>query len=79
MPTMRLKVYDGQPSWWEPLRSSVADVARTDPLALQIEHFAAVIRDGVQPICSGRDGLNTLKVVDAVSEAARTGRSVDVV
>ncbi len=79
VPTMRLKVYDGQPSWWEPLRSSVADVARTDPLALQIEHFAAVIRDGVRPICSGRDGLNTLKVVDAVSEAARTGRSVDVV
>ena len=52
---------------------------RTDPLAHQIEHFGAVIRDGVQPICSGRDGLNTLKVVDAVIEAARTGQSVDVV
>ena len=26
-----------------------------------------------QPICSGRDGLNTLRVVDAVVEAARTG------
>jgi predicted dehydrogenase len=53
-------------------------VERTDPLAHQIEHFAAVIRDGVRPICSGRDGLNTLKVVDAVVEAARTGQSVDV-
>ena len=79
VPTMRLKVYDGQPSWWEPFSSSVADVERTDPLAHQIEHFAAVISDGVRPICSGRDGLNTLKVVDAVIEAARTGQSVDIV
>jgi predicted dehydrogenase len=60
------------------LTSSVEDVDRTDPLANQIEHFAAVIRDGVPPICSGRDGLNTLKVVEAVVEAARTGQSVDV-
>jgi predicted dehydrogenase len=79
VPTMRLKVYDAAPSWWEPLTSSVADVDRTDPLARQIEHFAAVISDGVRPICSGRDGLNTLKVVDAVIEAARTRQSVDVV
>jgi len=78
VPTMRLKVYDGAPSWWEPLTSSVEDVDRTDPLVNQIEHFAAVIRDGVPPICSGRDGLNTLKVVEAVVEAARTGQSVDV-
>ena len=31
-----------------------------------------------EPICSGRDGLATLKVVDAVVEAARTKRPVDV-
>jgi len=78
VPTMRLKVYDGAPSWWEPFTTSVQTVERTDPLANQIEHFAAVIRDGVPPICSGRDGLNTLKVVDAVIEAARTGLSIDV-
>jgi predicted dehydrogenase len=79
VPTMRLKVYEGAPSWWEPFSSTVRTVDRTDPLANQIEHFAAVIRDGVPPICTGRDGLNTLKVVEAVIEAARTGRSVDIV
>lgn len=78
VPTMRLKVYDAAPSWWEPLTSSVVDIDRTDPLANQITHFAAVIRGAEQPVCSGRDGLNTLKVVDAVIEAARTGRPVDV-
>ena len=51
---------------------------RTDPLANQIDHFAAVIRGEAQPICSGRDGLKTLLVVDAVLEAARTGLPVDI-
>ena len=78
VPTMRLRVYEGERSWWAPLTSSVVDVDRSDPLANQIAHFAAVIRGEQQPICSGRDGLRTLKVVDAVVEAARTGRPVDV-
>jgi predicted dehydrogenase len=43
-----------------------------------VTRFAAVIRGEAQPVCSGRDGLNTLKVVDAVVEAARTGGPVDV-
>jgi predicted dehydrogenase len=38
-----------------------------------------VIRGEARPICSGRDGLNTLKVVDAVVVAARTGAAVDVI
>lgn len=78
VPTMRLKVYEGAPSWWEPLTSSTIDLQRTDPLANQITHFAAVIRGEQQPVCSARDGLKTLKVVDAVIEAARTGGAVDV-
>lgn len=78
VPTMRLRVYEGVPSWWEPLTSSTIDLDRSDPLANQITHFAAVIRGEAAPVCSGRDGLKTLKVVDAVVEAARTGAPVDV-
>ena len=51
---------------------------RTDPLANQVEHFVAVIRGEATPVCSGRDGLKTLQVVEAVLEAARTGRPIDV-
>ena len=68
----------GKPSWWEPFTSSTADVERTDPLANQVEHFAAVIRGEVKPICTGRDGLKTLLVTEAVVEAARTGLPVDI-
>jgi predicted dehydrogenase len=76
IPTMRLKVYPGKQSWWEPFTSSVETVDRSDPLAHQITHFAQVIRGDATPICSGRDGLKTLKVVDAVAESASTGQPV---
>jgi len=38
VPTMRLKVYEGPRSWWEPFISTTAELERTDPLANQIEH-----------------------------------------
>ena len=58
--------------------TSTEVVDRSDPLANQVRHFAAVIRGDAQPICSGRDGLRTLRVVNAVVESAKTGRPVDV-
>ncbi len=78
VPTMRVRTFPGTRSWWEPYESTVEPVDRSDPLAGQIEHFVAVIRDGAKPICSARDGLKALEVVDAVVEAARTGRPVDI-
>jgi predicted dehydrogenase len=77
VPTMRLRVFPGAPSWWAPFDSSTVELERSDPLANQVAHFAEVIRGEAQPICSGRDGLQALRVVDAVLESARTGRPVD--
>ena len=77
IPTMRLRTYSGTPSWWEPLESSCVRVERRDPLAQQVQHFTEVVRGEAEPICSGRDGLKTLRVVDAVAESARSGRPVD--
>jgi predicted dehydrogenase len=78
VPTMRLRRYAGERSWWVPFDTAVEPVDRRDPLAGQIDHFAAVIRGGAQPLCTGRDGLRTMLVADAVAESARTGRPVDV-
>lgn len=78
IPTMRLKVYPGAPSWWEKFDSTTVPVERTDPVANQIVHFADVIRGDASPICSGRDGLKALLVVDAIIEASRTGQPVTV-
>ena len=80
IPTMRVKYYDRKEdrSWFKPFNEKTIPLERADPLALQIEHFAAVIRGEAQPLVTGRDGLQNLRVTDAIVEAAKTGRIVSV-
>lgn len=40
-----------------------------DPLARQLEHFVAVIRQGASPLVGVGDGLANLRVVEAISRA----------
>src|SRR3954453_8776342 len=75
--TIRPRGFRSSRSWWEPFESTTVDLQRSDPLANQVAHFAAVIRGEVEPLCTGRDGLKTLQVVEAVVESARTGQPVD--
>jgi len=80
VPTMRLKYYasDADRSWFKPFTEKTIALQRDDPLARQIEHFVAVIRGEAQPLVSARDGLQNLRVTDAIGEAARRGASVEV-
>ena len=80
VPTMRLKKYPRPEdrSWWKPFERSVVPIEREDPLRLQLEHFAAVIRGEAQPLVTVRDGLANLRVTEAISEAAKTGSRVAV-
>jgi predicted dehydrogenase len=79
IPTMRLKTYARAEdrSWWKPFQQSVAEMARDDPLAHQIEHFGLVVRGEAAPIVSARDGLQNLRITEAIAEAARSGSVVD--
>jgi predicted dehydrogenase len=76
VPSLRMRTADAAPSWHEPLDSSVAQVDRTDPLANQIAHFAAVIRGDEEPLVDGRAGLDALRVTEAVAAAAQAGTVV---
>ncbi|HEX3631306.1 MAG TPA: Gfo/Idh/MocA family oxidoreductase, partial [Casimicrobiaceae bacterium] len=76
VPTMRLKTVVGERSWWQPMKEEIVAVERADPLALQLEHFCAVVRGEARPLVEGRDALQTLRVTLAIAEAARTGRIV---
>lgn len=67
-----------KPSWWEPIECLRLPVGAEDPLGLQVRQFCRVVRGEEEPLVSGREGLNTLKVVAAVKEAAATGRVVEV-
>jgi len=78
VPTMRIKYYekDEDRSWFKPYSTRTVPLRRLDPLASQIEHFAAVIRGEAKPLVTARDGLQNLRVTEAIAEAARTGRLV---
>ena len=79
VPTMRLRCYerDEDRSWFKPFTTRTVALERADPLANQIEHFAAVIRGDAEPLVTCRDGLQNLRVTEAIAEAARTGRVVE--
>ncbi|PSW22218.1 gfo/Idh/MocA family oxidoreductase [Photobacterium sanctipauli] len=80
IPTMRLKSFaQGEAqSWWKPLQESVANIDREDPLKLQLQHFCDVINNDVEPRVSIKDGLQNLKVIDAVIKACETSDYVEV-
>ena len=81
VPTMRLKTYPTSEdrSWWKPFDVSTVEMVRTDPIAHQMEHFGAVVRGEVAPLVTARDGLDNLRVTEAIVQAAQTGRTVELV
>jgi predicted dehydrogenase len=75
LPGLEIWRHRGANGWLQPLTSERRVIPEQDPLRCQIAHFARVIRDGEAPLVSGEDGLNNLRVVDAVKRAAASGRT----
>ena len=78
IPSLRLRTYprSEERSWWKPFETRLLAVEEVDPLARQLEHFCAVARGEASPLASVRDGVQNLRVAEAIAEAARTGRVV---
>jgi predicted dehydrogenase len=64
--------------WWQPLEASRVFAPDKDPLPLQIQQFCRVICGEEAPLVSGREGLQSLKVIEAVKAAAMTGKQVKI-
>lgn len=69
---------DIDPGWTSPLVAQSHEIRRTNPYVEQLTNFAQVIRGKEEPLVSGRDGLRSLAVVNAVIESARTGGVVGI-
>lgn len=78
IPALELWNHTDKRGWWEPLKRERIPFVPEDPLQAQVRHFCAVIRGEEAPLVSGREGLATLAVIEAVKQAARSGGSVDV-
>lgn len=69
---------ENEPSWWEPIYAERSPFQVDDPLRLQIRHFCRVVRGEEQPLVSGREGLNSLRLTAAVKDAAQTGQRIEI-
>ncbi|MEO5795790.1 MAG: Gfo/Idh/MocA family oxidoreductase [Rhodoferax sp.] len=80
VPTMRLKTYPRPEdrSWWKEFEVGVVGMVRDDPLKHQMNHFADVITGKAAPLVSARDGVQNLRVTEAIAEAAKTGLVVTI-
>ena len=77
LPNLALWANPGKRSWWEPISATKMIFDFEDPLIRQIAHFAAVIRGEAAPLVSGADGLQTLRVIEAIKSSAARGTTVD--
>ena len=76
LPALDLRTAQGKRSWYSPFDLARPGIPNEDPLARQISQFARVIRGEEPPLVSGRDGLETLRVIEAVKQSAADGRRV---
>jgi predicted dehydrogenase len=78
-PDMAKWRYSGKRSWTEPLVCEHVEVPDIKiPFELQVEHFVRVIKGEVAPNCSGVDGLQAVKVCEAVKTSIANGCPVDI-
>jgi len=77
LPNLALWQHPEDQSWMAPIAATNIPFSFDDPVHRQIEHFAAVIRDDVKPLVSGREGLETLRVIEAVKQSARSGKTIN--
>jgi predicted dehydrogenase len=73
-PTMRLKSHPAPqaPSWHVPFVEEVIPVVRTDPLKRQLDNFLDVILGLADPVVTAFDGMQNLKVAEAIHRSAET-------
>lgn len=80
VPSLRFKRYadTGARSWFEPFDCSTLHAQRDDPLQHQLSHFCALIRGEVEPLVSVRDGVQNVRIIDAIARAVSSGGTVEI-
>ena len=64
---LKMRRNQGKSSGWNvPLRSEQLDSSNEIPFQLQAEHLAEVVSGEASSHCSGQDGLNAVRVCEAV-------------
>lgn len=62
---------------FEPIEPRTEAVPTKHPFINEILHFEECCREGKEPLTSGKDNIETVKVIQGIYESARTGKAVD--
>ncbi|WP_306029476.1 Gfo/Idh/MocA family protein [Stappia sp. MMSF_3263] len=76
LPDLGLWHYEGEADWGQPISRKALTCQGGDPLGLQMRHFCQVALGRADPLVPGEEGLATLEVLDAIRQAAESGRQV---
>ena len=77
VPSLTLWRSTADRDWQAPLQSETIHADNPDPFPLQLQHFTDIIKSNKSPIVSAADGLQTLRVIEAIQEAAVTKSAVN--
>ena len=76
VPDLNLWAHKKKRDWWTDMTAETIACDVSDPLILQIRHFVEVIHGKTTAFVSGREGLRTLAVIDAIQIAAKSGKII---
>ena len=77
LPDLKLWQNNGERSWWQPMSTTSFPIDFSDPLLNQIQHFCQVIRGEQEPLVSGEEGVETLRVIEAIQISAKNGETIN--
>ena len=71
--------YKKEISWWNKIFIKQDNIKKDDnTLTNQINHFSDVILKKVKPKVDGKDGLISLKILDAIRQSSRNGKKIKI-
>ena len=69
----------GERSWWKPIYHKDMNIKLSKfTLINQIDHFCEVVNGKTKPKVTGYDGLNSLKIFDAIIKSAKSGKKIKI-
>lgn len=68
--------YQGLSMFAEPENPALVELPASDQFANELDHMADCVRNNKQPYTPGEEGLQDMRVIEAIAESVRTGRSV---
>jgi len=76
-PNLKNWYYKKERSWWEKIYNKEEKLKLDkNTLTNQIDHFCDVIKGKVKPKVNGNDGLISLKIFDAITKSAVSGKKI---